>query len=92
MSLGKEPLNMFSEFQIDLLHSNIFFMFDFSPPPHSHQLPTEQMRIESEVRLDYKDVLIRPKRSTLRVRLYIYFMQLLFPTYAIFYLYFINMI
>ena len=26
------------------------------------------MRIENEVKLDYKDVLIRPKRSTLRSR------------------------
>ena len=26
------------------------------------------MRIESEIKLDYKDVLIRPKRSTLRSR------------------------
>ena len=26
------------------------------------------MRIEYEVKLDFKDVLIRPKRSTLRVR------------------------
>ena len=29
------------------------------------------MRIEEDVKLDYKDVLIRPKRSTLKSRSYI---------------------
>lgn len=48
------------------LHKHRFFCYDLPPLLAWSEKPA--MRIEQDVKLDFKDVLIRPKRSTLRSR------------------------
>eukprot|EP00920_Eleutheroschizon_duboscqi_P042455 GHVT01101382.1.p1 GENE.GHVT01101382.1~~GHVT01101382.1.p1 ORF type:complete len:414 (+),score=86.81 GHVT01101382.1:50-1291(+) len=55
-------LFLFSSLHPFLFLLFIFFLFSFS------STPLAIMRLESDIKLDFKDVLIRPKRSTLRSR------------------------